>query len=406
MSKYVPQQIPELMPLHLPKDMHEPQNVAQQVLAQQLFEQQFQATAEIVCHAPGRVNLIGDHTDYNDGFVLPAAINYGTTIAASVREDNLVKVYAHDCDQQTNEFHLKEIAFDQQMMWSNYVKGTLQALLKKHPGIKGANLVVTGNVPQGAGLSSSASFEIAILKVFAKLYHLDLDGISAALLGQQAENDFVGCNCGIMDQLISAMGQKSHAMLLDCKDLSFEDAPIPDDLTLFIVNSNVKRGLVDSAYNLRRQQCEQVAQYFGVSALRDVTLDQLNSAKEQLEPVLFKRARHVISENSRAVITFNALKNNDMKTISEAMKASHHSLRDDFEVTTKEMDGLVAIIDGVLGNDGGVRMTGGGFGGCVVALVPTTLVSQVKEAVNSKYEQTFGLKPSIYLCTATQGAFR
>ena len=385
---------------------HQQQDIEQYERAKILFEQQFKHSAELVCHAPGRVNLIGDHTDYNDGFVLPAAINYGTTIAASTREDNLVKVYAHDCDQQTNEFNLNDISFDQQMMWSNYVKGTLQALMKKHPNIKGASLVVTGNVPQGAGLSSSASFEIAILKGFSQLYQLDLDGINAALVGQQAENNFVGCNCGIMDQLISAMGQQGHAMLLDCKDLSFEDAPIPADLTLFIVNSNVKRGLVDSAYNLRRQQCEQVAQYFSVYALRDVTLAQLNSAQEQIEPVLFKRARHVITENIRAITTLKALKINDMKTISVAMKESHQSLRDDFEVSTKEMDGLVNIIDSVLGTSGGVRMTGGGFGGCVVALVPKLMVEQVKNVVNSRYEEEFSLKPSFYLCTATRGAFR
>jgi galactokinase len=384
----------------------EQESVEQQELAQLLFEVQFKLSPELVCHAPGRVNLIGDHTDYNDGFVLPAAINYGTTIAASVREDNIVKVYAHDCDEQINKFSLSDISFDDQMMWSNYVKGTLQALIKKHPEIKGANLVVTGNVPQGAGLSSSASFEIAILKAFTQLYQLDLKGIEAALIGQQAENNFVGCNCGIMDQLISAMGQKEHAMLLDCRDLSFEDAPIPDDLTLFIVNSNVKRGLVDSEYNLRRQQCEQVAEYFGVSALRDVTIEQLISAKEHIDPVLFKRARHVITENSRALTTLEALKNNDIASISIAMKESHISLRDDFEVTTKEMDGLVDIIGEVLGADGGVRMTGGGFGGCVVALVPSVMVIQVENAVNNKYEKEYGLKPNIYHCTATQGAFR
>lgn len=382
------------------------QTIEQKSMVQQLFIQTFKHFAGVVCHAPGRVNLIGDHTDYNDGFVLPAAINYGTTIAASLRDDDLVKVYAHDCEQQMNEFTLSNIVFDQQMMWSNYVKGTLQALINKYPNIKGANLVVTGNVPQGAGLSSSASFEIAILKAFCELYKIELDGISAALLGQQAENDFVGCNCGIMDQLISAMGQQGHAMLLDCQDLSFEDAPIPDDLTLFIVNSNVKRGLVDSEYNLRRQQCEQVAEHFGKSALRDVTLTQLESAQEQLKPILFKRARHVITENARAVAMFNALKNNDMATISVAMRESHISLRDDFEVTTKEMDGLVEMIDVVLGAKGGVRMTGGGFGGCVVALVPTELVTKITEVVNSNYEQTFSLKPSIYLCTPTQGAFR
>lgn len=382
------------------------QDFEQQSLAQDLFKQQFLHAPDIVCHAPGRVNIIGDHTDYNDGFVLPAAINYGTTIAASVREDKVVKVYAHDCEQQTNEFSLNDISFDEQMMWSNYVRGTLQALIKKHPEIKGANLVVTGNVPQGAGLSSSASFEIAILKAFSQLYQLDLQGVNAALLGQQAENEFVGCNCGIMDQLISAMGQQGHAMLLDCQDLTFEEAPIPDDLTLFIVNSNVKRGLVDSEYNLRRQQCEEVAKYFGVSALRNVTLAQLNAAKEHIEPVLFKRARHVITENHRVVDTFKALKNNDMASISVAMRDSHVSLRDDFEVTTKVMDGLVEMIDSVLGAKGGVRMTGGGFGGCVIALVPIDLVEQVKDVVNSRYEKEFALKPSFYHCTATQGAFR
>ncbi|KGJ92455.1 galactokinase [Thalassotalea sp. ND16A] len=384
----------------------EQQGLAQQDLVKSLFVQQFASAAELVCHAPGRVNLIGDHTDYNDGFVFPAAINFGTTIAAAKREDAVVNVYAHDCDQQSNEFNLSEVAFDSQMMWSNYVKGTLLALMKTYPEIKGANLVVTGNVPQGAGLSSSASFEIAILKTFAELYQLDLDGIKAALMGQKAENNFVGCNCGIMDQLISAMGQKNHAMLLDCKDLSFEDAPIPSNLALFIVNSNVKRGLVDSEYNLRREQCEQVAQHFGKSALREVSIEQLNAAKEQLEPVLFRRARHVISENARAVATLTALKNNDIASISVAMKESHNSLRDDFQVTTKEMDGLVEIIDGVIGNAGGVRMTGGGFGGCVVALVPRAMVEELTDVVNTAYPQQFGLEPSIYLCTATQGAFR
>lgn len=380
--------------------------MTQKTFVKDLFYQQFQSPAEFVCHAPGRVNIIGDHTDYNNGFVLPAAINYGTTIAASARLDKEVEVFAYNCDSNKNIFSLNNIVFDKQVMWSNYVKGTLQVLMKKYPDINGANLVVVGNVPQGAGLSSSASFEIAILKAFSQLYQLDLNGISAALIGQQAENDFVGCNCGIMDQLISAMGLKNHAMLLDCRDLSFEEALIPDDLTLLIVNSNVKRGLVDSEYNLRRRQCEQVAEYFNVSTLRDLSLEQLNLEKDQIDTILFKRAHHVITENSRALATLDALKNNDMATISIAMKESHESLRDDFEVTTKEMDGLVEIIDEVLGVNGGVRMTGGGFGGCVVALVPSSMVVQVKNAVNSNYERLFGIKPSIYQCTASQGAFR
>ncbi|MDN4501418.1 galactokinase [Alteromonadaceae bacterium BrNp21-10] len=375
-------------------------------LVKTLFEQQFSASPELVCHAPGRVNLIGDHTDYNDGFVLPAAINFGTSIAATARDDNKIVVYAHDCDQQTSEFQLDNIEFSEYMMWSNYVRGTLKVILETCPQIKGANLVVSGNVPQGAGLSSSASFEVAIVKTFVSLFDLDIDGVKAALMGQRAENTFVGCNCGIMDQLISAMGQQDHAMLLDCRDLSFEDAPIPTGLSVFIVNSNVKRGLVDSAYNLRRQQCEEVAKHFNQPALRDVSLEQLQSAKGQLSEESFRRARHVITENTRTVEALTALKANDIARMSILMKASHDSLRDDFEVTTKEMDGLVDIIDSVIGNQGGVRMTGGGFGGCVVALIPAEMVAAVTAEVENQYPQQFGLQPNIYICTASQGAFR
>jgi len=380
--------------------------MSQQGLIKRLFEEQFSIAPHVLCHAPGRVNVIGDHTDYNDGFVFPAAINYGTDIAASKRDDMSVNVYAHDCDQESTSFKLDQLKFDEEKMWSNYVQGTLQALMTVYPDIKGANIAVTGNVPQGAGLSSSASFEIAVLKTFAQLYELDLDGINAAKLGQKAENNFVGCNCGIMDQLISAMGQKGHAMLLDCKNLSFEDAPIPSNLSLFIVNSNVKRGLVDSAYNLRREQCEQVAKHFGKSALREVTIEQLEADKSIIDLELYKRARHVITENTRTVSALAALQNNDIESLSALMKASHASLRDDFEVTTKEMDGLVEIIDNVIGLNGGVRMTGGGFGGCIVALVPEEMVTKLTEVVNKDYPEKFGLAATIYNCKASQGAFR
>ena len=371
-----------------------------------LFIQQFGAQPELITHAPGRVNLIGDHTDYNDGFVLPAAINFGTDISASKRDDRTVCVYAHDCDAQTVGFSLDDIQFDPQRMWVNYVSGTLKVLMDSFPEIKGANLVVSGNVPQGAGLSSSASFEIAVLKTYAQLYDLELSGIEAALKGQKAENTFVGCNCGIMDQLISAMGQAQHAMLLDCRSLTFQDAPIPKDLSIFIVNSNVKRGLVDSEYNQRREQCEQVAKFFGVKALRDVSIEELQSAEQDLEPILYRRAKHVVTENARTEQALQALKDNDIGLLSKLMKDSHVSLRDDFQVTTKEMDGLVAMIDEMLGSQGGVRMTGGGFGGCIVALTPTSLIEQLTETVEKKYPNQFGLEPSIHICTASQGAFR
>lgn len=380
------------------------------MLRQQMLKEQFKAQygyeTNLVFHAPGRVNLIGDHTDYNDGFVLPAAINFGTDIAAALNNDQTVRVLAIDCNNESTEFDLNDVQFDDNKMWVNYVRGTLLALMDTYPDIKGADLVVSGNVPLGAGLSSSASFEVAVLKTFAELNHIPLDGIKAALMGQAAENNFVGCNCGIMDQLISAMGKEGHAMLLDCRSLTFEDAPIPADLDIVIINSNVKRGLVDSEYNTRREQCEKVASQLGKKALRDVSLEALDANKEDLSDVEYRRAKHVITESARTEQALVAMKNNDIAKLSELMKGSHNSLRDDFAVTTKELDGLVAMIDNVIGLKGGTRMTGGGFGGCVVALVPSHLVPTVFSTVKSQYQAEFGLEADIYVCTASVGAFR
>jgi galactokinase len=380
------------------------------MLRQQMLKEQFKShygyETELVFHAPGRVNLIGDHTDYNDGFVLPAAINFGTDIAASLNNDQTVRVLAIDCNNETTEFDLNDVQFDDGKMWVNYVRGTLLALMDTYPEIKGADLVVSGNVPLGAGLSSSASFEVAILKTFAELNDIPLDGVKAALMGQAAENNFVGCNCGIMDQLISAMGKEGHAMLLDCRSLTFEDAPIPSDLDIVIINSNVKRGLVDSEYNTRREQCEKVASQLGKKALRDVSLQELDANKVELSEVEYRRAKHVITESERTELALVAMKNNDIATLSDLMKSSHNSLRDDFEVTTKELDGLVTMIDSVIGLKGGTRMTGGGFGGCVVALVPSHLVPAVFSVVKSQYPAEFGLEADIYVCTASVGAFR
>lgn len=371
-----------------------------------IFQQRFHSQPDVVCEAPGRVNLIGDHTDYNDGFVLPAAINFGTYIAASRRDDNQVIAYAEDYGSVLDRFSLDSIEFNTSQMWSNYLRGTLKLLQQHHNEFGGINLIVTGNVPQGAGLSSSASFEIAILKAVVELYQFDIDGVKAALIAQRAENEFVGCNCGIMDQLISALGLDGHAMLLDCRSLTYRDAPIPSDLEILVVNSNVTRGLVDSEYNLRRQQCEQVAKIAGKPALRDMDLPMLEEVKQSLTRVQYKRAHHVISENTRTLAALDALSANDIGTLSQLMKESHYSLRDDFQVTTKELDGLVEIIDQVIGQSGGVRMTGGGFGGCVVALVPSTLKQLVIEAVNSQYPKRLGLSADIYQCQASMGAFR
>ena len=369
------------------------------------FETHYGEAPALIAHAPGRVNIIGEHTDYNEGFVFPAAINFGTWVAANKREDNDIVVTAMDYENQQNRFSLSEINYDEEQGWANYVRGVVKVLKEAIPDFGGANLLVTGNVPQGAGLSSSASFEVAILKALSALYELPLDGVQAALLGQKAENTFVGCSCGIMDQLISAMGNEGMAMLLDCQSLAIEHSPLPDSHQIVIINSNVKRGLVDSEYNLRRQQCEQGASLLGVSSLREATMEMLEGAKAHMPEVVYRRAKHIVTENARTLAASQALKAGDIETVSEAMAQSHISMRDDFEITVRPIDYLVEIIGEVLGKSGGVRMTGGGFGGCVVALVPTDKVEAVKQVVADKYSDETGYSADIYVCTATQGAF-
>ncbi|MBQ4827921.1 galactokinase [Alteromonas sp. MMG017] len=369
------------------------------------FTRCFDAEPTLIAHAPGRVNLIGEHTDYNEGFVFPAAINFGTWVAASKRDDNDIVVSALDYENQQNQFSLADIQYDDNQGWANYVRGVVKVLKDALPDFAGANLVVTGNVPQGAGLSSSASFEIAILKALSALYELPLDGVQAALLGQKAENTFVGCSCGIMDQLVSAMGHEGSAMLLDCQSLAIEHSPLPSSHQIVIINSNVKRGLVDSEYNLRREQCEQGASLLSVPSLREATIEMLETAKPHMPEVVYRRARHIITENARTLSASEALKVGDITTVSEAMAESHVSMRDDFEITVPPIDYLVEIIGEVLGKTGGVRMTGGGFGGCVVALVPTDSVDAVKQVVTDKYFDETGYKADIYVCAATQGAF-
>ncbi|WP_318435934.1 galactokinase [Photobacterium leiognathi] len=355
--------------------------------------------------APGRVNLIGEHTDYNDGFVLPCAINYQTVVAAAPRTDNIIRVVSVDYDNATDEFDLTQpIEFQQDKMWANYIRGVVKCLLERGFTFTGADIAVTGNVPQGAGLSSSAALEVVIGQTFKVLYNLEISQADIALNGQQAENQFVGCNCGIMDQMISAEGRENHAMLLDCRSLETQAVSMPEDMAVVIINSNKKRGLVDSEYNTRRQQCEEAARIFGVKALRDVTIEQFNAKAHELDELVAKRARHVITENERTVEAATALRNHDMKRMAELMAQSHASMRDDFEITVFEVDTLVNIVKDVIGEQGGVRMTGGGFGGCIVALVPPTLVDDVKAAVEAKYQAATELKESIYVCQAKDGA--
>ncbi|MEZ9848773.1 galactokinase [Vibrio breoganii] len=369
------------------------------------FEQVLNYKPTHIIQAPGRVNLIGEHTDYNDGFVLPCAINYQTMVAAAKRDDNIVRVISVDYDNAVDEFDItQEIVFQQDKMWANYIRGVVKCLLGRGFKFKGADISVTGNVPQGAGLSSSAALEVVIGQTFKVLYQLEISQAEIALNGQQAENEFVGCNCGIMDQMISAEGRENHAMLLDCRSLETKSVSMPEDMSVVIINSNKKRGLVDSEYNTRREQCEEAARIFTVKALRDVTIEQLEGKASELDDVVFKRARHVITENNRTLEATDALIAGDMKRMGELMAESHASMRDDFEITVSEVDTLVEIVKNVVGSAGGVRMTGGGFGGCIVALVPPSLVEEIKSSVEQQYEAATGLKESIYVCQAKQGA--
>lgn len=370
-----------------------------------LFAEKFGYPATHFVQAPGRVNLIGEHTDYNDGFVLPCAIDYQTVISCAKRDDRRVRVIAADYENQSDEFSLDEaILSHESQQWSNYVRGVVKHLQQRDGSFGGVDMVISGNVPQGAGLSSSASLEVAVGTVFQQLYHLNLDGAQIALNGQEAENQFVGCNCGIMDQLISALGKKDHALLIDCRSLGTKAVPMPKGVAVVIINSNFKRTLVGSEYNTRREQCETGARFFTQKALRDVSLDQFNAVANELDPVVAKRVRHVLTENARTQEAAQALEKGDLKRMGELMADSHASMRDDFEITVPQIDTLIDIVKATIGDEGGVRMTGGGFGGCVVALVPENLVPAVKEAVASQYEAKTGIKETFYVCKPSEGA--
>lgn len=373
----------------------------------QAFTAIFGFKPDTVVEAPGRVNLIGEHTDYNDGFVLPCAIDYQTVISCHKRSDNLIRVIAVDYNNQQDQFMLdSEIEKHANYQWANYVRGVIKHIIKYTKNISGVDFAISGNVPQGAGLSSSASLEVAIGKMFQVLFGLPLDGKQIALIGQEAENQFVGCNCGIMDQLISSLGQAQHALLIDCRSLEVSPVSIPEDLAVVIINSNIKRGLVDSEYNTRRKQCEAAAKALGVKALRDASLIDLLQIQASLDPIVYKRAHHVITENERTLKAAHALANEDYPLLSKLMAESHNSMRDDFQITVPAIDYLVNIVQGVIGNQGGVRMTGGGFGGCVVALVPKDKVGDVKDAVSQNYHKKFAIKEDFYICQPSEGAHK
>jgi galactokinase len=315
-------------------------------------------------------------------------------------------VAAADYDDAIDEFDLDApIERKAAPMWANYVRGMIQQLVQRGLPMRGMDLAITGNVPQGAGLSSSASLSVAVGRLFATLPGFqDLSPIDIALIAQASENDFVGTKCGNMDQISSACGVEGHALLIDCRSLEVKPVPIPQGAAIMIFNSMVQRGLVDSEYNTRRRQCEIAARHFGLKALRDLDLATLQARGAELDPVTLRRARHVVTEDDRVVASAEALAAGDLARIGELMAASHASMREDFEITVPLIDRLVDIVKGVIGTAGGVRMTGGGFGGCVVALVPEALVEKVRAAVDKDYRGPQGEQATIYVCSAAAGA--
>lgn len=356
--------------------------------------------------APGRVNLIGEHTDYNDGFVLPAAIHLHTTVGVAGRKDGRLAVFSQNYGEQV-EFDVGDLPGNASHRWSDYVVGVAQKLREKGVTLPGASLWIEGNVPEGAGLSSSASLEVAVCEALLEVSGAKLDRAEKALLCQRAENEFVGARCGIMDQFVAVHGRKDHALLLDCRSLQHRHQPIPEQVRLVICNTMVRHKLAGGEYNVRRKECEAAAQVFagiipGATALRDVPIEEFEKHAPELPEPIRRRARHVITENLRVIGAAAALERHDVERFGELMKESHASLRDDFEVSCRELDIMVALAekaDGVYG----ARMTGGGFGGCTVNLVKAELVEGFQQRISREYEAATGLRPAIYICRAADG---
>lgn len=329
--------------------------------------------------APGRVNLIGEHTDYNDGLVLPCAIDRETMIAIGPGVGDMIESVALDLGNERDSFSLREPIAATQVEWANHVRGVSRFLLEGGREIVSARIAIAGNVPIGAGLSSSASLGVVSGLALTTLAGGAAPPETLAQVAQRAENEMVGTQCGIMDQMASACSQSGHALMLDCRDLSFRHIAMPSDLALVIIDSGVRHSLGDSPYNERRAQCEAAARHYGAASLRDVSPEQLVAARGNLPDLEFRRARHVVTEIARVSQFASALKAADAAQISGLMADSFRSYRDDFEASVPQVDRLFQLISEVLGQNGGVRLTGGGFGGSLVALAPVDAVEAIRK---------------------------
>lgn len=370
------------------------------------FFRSFGSSPEIAARAPGRVNLIGEHTDYNDGFVFPCAIGFETQVALKSREDGLVRIVAADFGGAIDEFSLSSpIDRSRTNPWADYVRGVIREMLREGFAFSGGDISIAGDVPQGAGLSSSASLEVATaLAVAACAGRPDADRTNLAKISQRAENDFVGCNCGVMDQLVSAQGVEGAALLIDCRTLDFAPVRAPDHFSILIVHSGVVHGHAGGHYNDRRRQCDEAASALGVPKLRDADEQMLERGAGHLDPVAFRRARHVIWENARTKRAANAFAAGDLRALGALMRASHQSMRDDFEITTPDVDRLADLLNLAIGEEGGARMTGGGFGGAVVALTHRARAAEIAGRIATDYKRPDGKSTKALVQQPVSGA--
>ncbi len=370
------------------------------------FEQAFGVKPRVF-RAPGRVNLIGEHTDYNDGFVMPSAIGFYTWIAASPRPDGILHARSEEFHEMI-DLSLQELAGPPRKHWSDFVRGVAAVLQSRGYRFSGANLIIEGQVPMGAGLSSSASLEVAIALALLSTSPTNAAPLELAKMCQRAEHEYVGTRCGMMDQFIAVFGQVDHALMLDCRSLQAESLVIPHDVRLVICNSMVKHVLASGEYNRRRADCETGVGILKkslpqVTALRDVSPRQLESHRQELPDVVYRRCRHVTTENQRVLDAAGALRSGNLDEFGRLMYESHRSLRDDYEVSCKELDLLVDIASECKGVYGS-RMTGGGFGGCTITMVDSNHANEFQQKLSKRYQDATSITPAIYVCSAAQGA--
>jgi galactokinase len=373
------------------------------------FAAHFGAQPAAIAVGPGRVNLIGEHTDYNDGFVLPVALRRDVRIAFRPRSDRRVRFlsveYGGEC-----EFDLDNMSFNKDTLWANYVQGMAWSLEEQGLHLRGLDGAISGNVPRASGLSSSAAIEIAAALAFMAAANQSdaLDGTQIAKAAQRAENAFVGVNCGIMDQFISMLGRENHALLIDCRSLHYKLVPMPENAALVIGNTRASRSLAGSAYNQRRQECESGVALLKqalphITALRDVTSAQLEAHRALLPETIHRRCHHIVRENERVLQAVEAFEHDDLIEAGWLMNASHESLRDDYEVSSPALDVMVEAMRSVPGCYG-ARLTGAGFGGCAVALVQPGYEQAVADAIFDRYPKATNIWPEVYMTKAADGA--